>query len=339
MDAGSSQTTTSTCWAAWLKVSTLSCSPAAVSTIITSTRWYRSLKARMMPACSVSERLAMRLMPEAAGTICSPWGPVTMASSRAHSPLTTCPRWNRVFNPSTTSTFASPKSASTSITSRPCAAIDTARFADTVVLPTPPLPPVTAMTLTGREALSSSRVSAWLRESRVLDMGVCSFQVSSEVSIVETCGSVFAELLGRARQPQAPVVGCVQVLGDPLAVAQVGDPQLVPQYRRERGPQAGRLVHLGQNAGVRSQIGERPNRFVQRVGFAVRRKRQKYPRARGAEFQGGELLLQTHIPRSHAGGVDQDQFLGFEALEGLCQFLAAVRGVQGSTEQARIRHQ
>ena len=123
----------------------------------------------------------------------------------------------------------------------------------------------------------------------------------------------------------------MQVLGDPLAIAQVGDPQLVPQYRGERRPQACRLVHLGQNACVRSQIGEQPNGFVQRVGLAVRRKREIDPRARGAEFQGGELLLQTHVPRPHAGRVDQDQFLGFEALEGLRQFLAAVRGMQGST--------
>src|ERR1700733_14990426 len=127
------------------------------------------------------------------------------------------------------------------MTSRPCAAIDTARFADIVVLPTPPLPPVTAMTFTGREALSSSRVSAWLRVSRVLNMGVCSFQILCEVYVVEACGGVFPELLRGAPQPQAPVVGRVQILGGPLAVAQVGDPQPVPQCRREHRSQACRL--------------------------------------------------------------------------------------------------
>jgi hypothetical protein len=62
--------------------------------------------------------------------------------------------------PSSTSTLASPRSASTSITSRPVAAMDTARLVETVVLPTPPLPPVTAITLTGREEFSSRSLSA-----------------------------------------------------------------------------------------------------------------------------------------------------------------------------------
>src|SRR5882757_943412 len=304
-----------------------------------STRWYRSLKARMMPACSASERLAMRLMPDAAGTICSPCGPVTIASSSEHSPLTTWPRWNRVCSPRITSTLAIPRSASTNITSRPCAAIDTAKFADTVVLPTPPLPPVTAMTLTGREALSSSSVSAWLLDSRVSRMGGSSTEIAGEVPLVDALRCILLELVRRAHQPHTPLVRRMQIFRHPLPIAQVGDPQLVAQRRGDHGAQARRFVHLGENAGGGRHLGKRSNDFLERVRLAVRRKRQQYACACGAELQRSELLREADISRTHPGGIDQDQFLGLEPLENLRQFLAAVRHVHGGAEHACIRHQ
>src|SRR6267142_2752606 len=116
------------------------------------------------------------------------------------------------------------------MTSRPCAAIDTARLADTVVLPTPPLPPVTAITLTGREELSSARASAWLGLSLVSRMGVCSTEMAGIVGPVARW-RVALQIQGGAHQPDAFLMGCVQVFRHPLPVAYVRDFQLVAQRR------------------------------------------------------------------------------------------------------------
>ena len=69
------------------------------------------------------------------------------------------------------------------MTSRPAAAIDTARFAETVVLPTPPLPPVTAITFTGREELSSSSLAACSALNLRSRMGMPSAEVACEVGL------------------------------------------------------------------------------------------------------------------------------------------------------------
>src|ERR1700733_5027496 len=117
------------------------------------------------------------------------------------------------------------------MTSRPCAAIDTARLADTVVLPTPPLPPVTAMTLTGREELSSARASAWAGGGRGLGMGGRSSEVAGEVGLVTHGRSAFLQREGRAHQPHPPLVRGMQVFGHPLSIADIGDFQAMPQCR------------------------------------------------------------------------------------------------------------
>src|SRR5271155_2408524 len=192
----------------------------------------------MIPACSTSDRFAMCFIPDAAGTICRPWGPVTMASSSVHSPLTTCPRWYRVCSPSITSTLANPKSASSNMTSRPWAAIDTARLADTVVLPTPPLPPVTAITLTGREELSSASASARSRDSRVSRMGGGPAEVAYIVGLVARGGPQLLQVQGGAQQPHAFLVRGMQILRHPLSVAHIGDFQPMAQGRRNHGTQA-----------------------------------------------------------------------------------------------------
>src|SRR5271165_3245916 len=234
----------------------------------------------MIPACSASVRFAMRFMPDAAGTICRPWGPVTMASSSEHSPLITCPMWNRVLSPNITSTLARPRSASSSMTSRPCAAIDTARLADTVVLPTPPLPPVTAITLTGREELSSASASARSRESLRSRMGACSAEVAGEVGLVARWRSAFLQLEGGAHQPHSPLVRRMQVLGHPLTVAHIGDLQPVAQRRRYHRAQTCRFVHLGQDAGDGGQPRVGLHDLIARVLFAARARGQTPARAR-----------------------------------------------------------
>src|SRR3984885_4985324 len=265
----------------------------------------------MMPACSASDRFAMCFMPDAAGTICRPCGPVTMASSSEHSPLITCPMWNRVCRPSITSTLANPKSASSSMTSRPCAAIDTAKLAETVVLPTPPLPPVTAITLTGRDEFSSSRAAARSGDSRVLCMGRYSPETAGMMGLVMGRG-VDLQLLGGAHQPDAFVAGRVQVIRHPLPVAHIGYFQPMAQRRGDHRAQTHGLVHLGQNAGQRLQRCEGLHDLLERVTFALCGQRQQDLGAGGAGLQCCQLLGQSKVARTHACGVDQDQFLGFE---------------------------
>src|SRR6202034_1523966 len=293
----------------------------------------------MIPACSTSDRFAICFIPDAAGTICRPCGPVTMASSSEHSPLTTCPRWYRVCSPSITSTLANPKSASSSMTSRPWAAIDTARLADTVVLPTPPLPPVTAIALTGREELSSASSSARSRDNRVSRMGGRPPEVADKVGLVAYGGLGFLHLKRGAHQPDSFAVRCMQILRHLLPVADVGDFQLMAQSRRYHGAQARRLVHLGRNAGDRGQRRKGLHDLFQRVGLALRGKRQQDPRARSAELQRRELLAQPDVVRTHARGVDEYQFFRFQLFQHPGQVLAAVRGVHRRAADAWISEQ
>ena len=74
--------------------------------------------------------------------------------------------WRDGVRPSITSTLARPMSASSSTTSCPAPANDLPRFTATVLLPTPPLPPATAMVRQCRRAAGAvgaafSRLLAW----------------------------------------------------------------------------------------------------------------------------------------------------------------------------------
>src|SRR5882762_3665312 len=130
------------------------------------------------------------------------------------------------------------------MTSRPCAAIDTARLAETVVLPTPPLPPVTAITLTGREELSSANASARSRDNLESHMGACSSEGAGIVGLVAR-RRVALQIQRGANQPNAFLMGRVQVFRHPLPVAYIGDFQLVAQRGRKHRAETCRLVHLG----------------------------------------------------------------------------------------------
>ena len=85
-------------------------------------------------------------MPELPGTTLMPPGPSARISGILRSPWITCCRLYSEFRPSRTSTFASPRSASSSTTSFPRIASAMDRFTLVVVLPTPPFPLVTAKT-------------------------------------------------------------------------------------------------------------------------------------------------------------------------------------------------
>src|SRR5580698_6685661 len=122
------------------------------------------------------------------------------------------------------------------MTSRPDAAMETARFAETVVLPTPPLPPVTAMTLTGREELRSA--NAWARSGDSLEsrMGGGSAECTGQRCLAVRTRRVLLELEGCAHQPHSFLVRRVQVLRYSLSVAYVSNFQLVAQHRRDHSP-------------------------------------------------------------------------------------------------------
>ena len=105
------------------------------------------------------------------------------------------------------------------MTSRPCAAIDTARLADTVVLPTPPLPPVTVMTFTGREALISANSVMRSGDSLKLLMGMYSAEVARQIGFIAGPGSAALHVQCRTYQPDTPRFRRMDVLGHTLAVA------------------------------------------------------------------------------------------------------------------------
>ena len=99
-----------------------------------------SLKACTMLAACSSPRAAISCMPEAPGTRRTPARVVTMISCKVFSPLK---KWLRLCSqrlPRAICALARPRSASSNMTRSPISCSATARFTDTVVLPTPPLP-------------------------------------------------------------------------------------------------------------------------------------------------------------------------------------------------------
>ncbi|MNQ98959.1 hypothetical protein D3C85_1146790 [compost metagenome] len=149
IEVGSSHTTSSTSWAARTKLTTDSPIPAAVSITSTSRLSPMSLNAWIRPACWAGLRCTMLWVPEAAGTIRMPPGPCSNTSRSSQRPSITSASVRLGVSPSNTSTFANPRSASSNITRLPSSARARDKFTDTLVLPTPPLPPVTAITCTG----------------------------------------------------------------------------------------------------------------------------------------------------------------------------------------------
>src|ERR1700761_3210689 len=99
--------------------------------------------------------------------------------------------------------------------------METARFAETAVLPTPPFPPVTVMTLTGREAFNSARADSRSGDNRASRMGRCSTKFPGETALVQPTRHALLQLRRNADQPNALLRGGVQVLGYPLTVANI----------------------------------------------------------------------------------------------------------------------
>src|SRR5690606_26631912 len=160
---------------------------------------------------------AMCRRPDAAGTTSTPLGPSMMTSSSVQRPATRSARVNFGCRPRMTSMLARPRSASSSSVRLPMPASATAMLADTLVLPTPPLPPDTAIVRTGPGG-----------SGRVADSGkvVVSLAYSRDCMVqLRVAGHI-----GRAAQIfkakyQVGRAGPVQVLGNILAIGDPGDRQ------------------------------------------------------------------------------------------------------------------
>src|SRR3546814_4011538 len=140
-----------------------------------------------------------------------------------------------------TSTLARPRSPSSSITRLPSSAIDTARLTDTEVLPTPPLPLVTATTCTGLGARRRRRPAAWLPPRSFTSLcGMDGSELQRQRGVVDPRRRRAREL--HRTQHQRVRTTRFDVLGNALAVAAIGDRQLVADHRRQRATDAQRQI-------------------------------------------------------------------------------------------------
>ena len=219
MEAGSSHTTTSTCWAAWQNRATFSAIPAAVSTTRTSGWLCSCEKAEIIAACEACGRSAIVRSPDEAGTMRTPDGPVMMACSSCASPRIKCARLQAGCKPSRTSTLARLRSASMSMTLRPRCASATDRLTETLVLPTPPLPLVTAMTLVGLAATASRSSVACTELSMACLRAAEAFGQVQFFRQELIFGCVLKRLV---HEPELAAHGARKIVRDPLPVAEIG---------------------------------------------------------------------------------------------------------------------
>src|SRR5690606_22179697 len=341
MEVGSSVTTSSTSWAARTKLVTPSPMPAAVSMISTSMLSLMSLKAWIRPACCWVLRRTMLAAPEEAGTMRMPPGPGMMTSRSSHSPSITSARLRLGASPSMTSTLARPRSASSSITRRPRSARARDRLTATLVFPTPPLPPVTAITCTGCKLpmfsplIRQSGPTERSRSSRAHPIGQPLPQFLTDATrrgvVVVEAGKhvghqILAGILGhlQAHRPAYQLMAArrVQIVRNARPVRQVGQRQPLADQHAENLAKAHGLVELGDHA-----TGQ-PAALVVLVGstqhllLAGGRHHQIVARLELRGRQRVQLLTQGGIGTGQSRGVDQHQLLLLQRLQGLAQRLA-----------------
>src|SRR5882672_192382 len=294
-----------------------------------------------MPTCSAVDRFAMRLRPEAAAMTCNPCAPVTIASSSRHSPPTTWPRLKRGVRPSITSTFASPRSASSSSTSRPRIASATPRLMATVVLPMPPLPPVTATTLTGVARFSASSAPAWVHAVSPLFIFLCIHRNLAEMfrehRLVGYAPRPFAQLRRRAHEPHAARDARVDVFGHALPVRQVRDRQVVPNDGRQHRAETPRLVDFGEHTGFGLERGENADGVIERRELRVRRAREQDADAVAVARERLQLLREFQVEAAHARRIDEHELARRQGIEDVAEFTRIGRDVHRHADDASKR--
>ncbi|KAG1484084.1 hypothetical protein G6F54_013480 [Rhizopus delemar] len=181
--------------------------------------------------------------------------------------------------------WARPRSASSSSVRLPMPASATARLAETLVLPTPPLPPVTAMVRTGPSGslrvADSGKVLVSLAYSRD---GMVQLRVAGHI--------------GRSAQifKAKYKIGCagpVQVLRNILAIGHPGDRQGVVDGHRQGVAEAAGLVQLAQYQPLQVGGAEAADHLVHVTEAGVGRQHQQ-----GADLAGGAQPLQLGGQRS-----------------------------------------
>ncbi len=104
--------------------------------------------------------------------------------------------------------------------------------------------------------------------------------------------------LVRARRPQ--------VLGNALALADIGNRQACADQHRQHAAEARGLVHLGQHAAAGTRGREAPHDFLERAGLGARGQHQRGSRSCEARAgQHGEALRELRVAQAGARGIDQ----------------------------------
>src|SRR5690625_1230345 len=309
MDDGSSHTTTRTSLAARTKLTTVSEMPAAVSTINVSTWSANSLNALINPACSRAPMAAMRGTPEAAGTTRIPPGPVIRISRKLWVPASTSARVCLAWRPSRTSTLARPKSASSSTTRRRSSARAMLKLTEILLFPTPPLPPETAMTCTGRSKLMCCLTPQlpWQGLYRYSSFRLRRCAHNGGPPGLVPCGclrrrSIFQQRGGLGHQRGGS--GDIDIPGNILPIGSIDDGQTALHGQPQRLPKARTFIQFGKNAALYCAATVGMKRRAQHLRMAITRQYQQW-RYLGLLRQGSHLLRQKRIAVIKARGIHQ----------------------------------
>src|SRR5690606_633138 len=231
-------------------------------------------------------------------------GPDSTVSASPTLPSSTCDRLYWGWSPRRTSTFARLRSASSSITSRRSSPSETARLTATFVLPTPPLPLVTATTLTGSRLSARSMSASWLG----LRMGHARLSVVlGHRALVDPCRARVQALDRAVDEPQAPALRRVQVVRDALPVGQPDGREVVADQGAEDAAELRGFVDPGDHRAGERQRAEAAHGLVEAGLLARRREREIKADPPRLAPAGGEALGEAGVALAQALGVDQHQ--------------------------------
>src|SRR6185503_1831988 len=278
----------------------------------------------------------MSATPDAPGTTVTPYGDSTMISSSERSPASTCAIVWRGERPRNTSTLARPRSPSSSSTRLPVEPSAVARFTATLVLPTPPLPPVTAITCTG-PGLAERFRPVTCTDCIVLPSKSCQcVRDRAEPSLQQILIRVRAGFLGKLDGARDQLMRSrrTQIFWNLLAVAEISERQLGANERGERAAEAGGLVELRDAASCRTRRCETFERLFDCAGL---RSGREHKTALEAVTRVGESLQfgrEARIALAQAGAVDQYETAFADVIERLGQLACSIDRVCGDAEQS-----
>src|SRR5581483_9042359 len=221
--------------------------------------------------------------------------------SRGAAPLKKSASVKTGWTPRKRSRLARPRSASIASTRLFIFASAVARFATTLVLPTPPLPLVTAKTGAG------ARPSPALARSRREGAAATAPDMGGDSSI-ETLPA--KQQTGKNLGP-----GDLQIAGEILPEREIGHRQRRGDDRIDQGAEVAALVELGGKQAVQADLRKtrHPLAQVGAVGGGV--EQQQPAHVRRALKQPGDFLDRAVVARIHPRRVDQHQVAVAQALQ------------------------